>query len=230
VDRAGLDTLWVAEPTTDAFTTVGFLAAATRSVNIGAMVTWATIRAPGRLVSMVTSLDGLTRGQVWLGVGDRYQGDETATTALLFDATVERFARLEELLRLARRACGLRLLVGGMGGSRALLLAARYADACNLFDIPDGGATLRRKLDDLARACESVGRDPAEVEVTLSRRLGEHETADQFTDRCGHVAEAGVDHVILVAPRPWPAGEALDIALAAVPAVGGPPRLQSEHR
>ena len=105
-------------------------------------------------------------------------------TGLPFEATRERFVRLEELLQLAahmwdgdrahstgpattstphqhpapiRRP---RVLIGGMGERRTLPLVARYADACNLFDIPDGGATLRHKLDVLARACEAIGRDP----------------------------------------------------------------------
>jgi alkanesulfonate monooxygenase SsuD/methylene tetrahydromethanopterin reductase-like flavin-dependent oxidoreductase (luciferase family) len=58
-----------------------------------------------------------------------------------------------------------------MGEQRTLPLVARYADACNLFDIPDGGETVRRKLEALRRACEAVGRNPQDVEVTLSSRL-----------------------------------------------------------
>ena len=63
-----------------------------------------------------------------------------------------------------------------MGEQRTLPLVARYADACNLFDIPDGGATLRHKLDVLARACDAVGRDPDDIEITLSSRLAPDET------------------------------------------------------
>jgi hypothetical protein len=58
-----------------------------------------------------------------------------------------------------------------MGEQRTLPLVARYADACNLFDIPDGGHTVRHKLEALRRACRSVGRNPQEIEVTLSPAL-----------------------------------------------------------
>jgi len=112
-----------------------------------------------------------------------------------------------------------RVLVGGMGERRTLPLVANYADACNLFDIPDGGATLRHKLAVLARACEAIGRDPSDVEVTISSRLGEGETAEQFTDRCAGLADAGVDHVVLVSTGPWRAGGELGVVLDAARSV-----------
>ena len=258
VDGAGVDTLWVAdhvlqmdpnaeidEPMLEAYTTLGFLAAATRSVKLGTMVTWATIRPPALLVKIVTTLDVLSGGRAWLGVGAGYQADEAAMLGLPFEPTAERFVRLEELLQLAGHmwdgdrspfdgprhrlerpinspppVARPRVLVGGMGERRTLPLVARYADACNLFDIPDGGATLRHKLAVLARAREAIGRDPADVEVTLSSRLGEGETADQFTERCAGLARAGVDHVVLVTTGPWRADGDLGIVLAAARAVG----------
>ena len=90
-----------------------------------------------------------------------------------------------------------------MGEQRTLPLVARYADACNLFDIPDDGVTLRHKLDVLARACDAVGRDPDDIEVTLSSRLAAGETVEQFTERCAQLATLGVDHVVLVTTGPW---------------------------
>jgi len=108
VDGAGIDTLWVAdhvlqmdpnaeidEPMLEAYTTLGFLAAATRSVNLGTMVTWATIRPPALLVKTVTTLDVLSGGRAWLGVGAGYQADEAAMVGLPFEPTAERFVRLE---------------------------------------------------------------------------------------------------------------------------------------
>ena len=257
VDGAGIDTLWVAdhvlqmdpnaeidEPMLEAYTTLGFLAAATRSVNLGTMVTWATIRPPALLVKTVTTLDVLSGGRAWLGVGAGYQADEAAMVGLPFEPTAERFVRLEELLQLAGHmwdgdrgpfdgprhhldrpintpppVARPRVLVGGMGERRTLPLVANYADACNLFDIPDGGATLRHKLAVLARACEAIGRDPSDVEVTISSRLGEGETAEQFTDRCAGLADAGVDHVVLVSTGPWRAGGELGVVLDAARSV-----------
>jgi alkanesulfonate monooxygenase SsuD/methylene tetrahydromethanopterin reductase-like flavin-dependent oxidoreductase (luciferase family) len=253
-DEADVDTVWVAdhllqmdpnatvdEPMLEAYTTLGYLAAVTTSVGLGTMVTWASIRPPALVVKIVTTLDVLSGGRAWLGLGAGYQGDEAAMMGLPFEPTAERFDRLEELLRLAdqlwrgdRRPFDgphhhlaepilspppltrPRVLVGGMGERRTLPLVARYADACNLFDIPDGGATLRRKLDALARACDAVGRDVDAIEVTLSSRLGEGETVEQFTRRCAGLGELGIDHVVLVTTGPWRNGGDLDVALDAV--------------
>ncbi|HEX8803554.1 MAG TPA: LLM class flavin-dependent oxidoreductase [Acidimicrobiales bacterium] len=254
VDEAGVDVLWVAdhllqadpnasidEPVLEAYSTLAFVAAATRSVELGTMVTWATIRPPALLVKTVTTLDVLSGGRAWLGIGAGYRGDEAAMTGLPFPPTAERFSRLEELLRLAAHQWDgdrtpfdgphhhlarpinepppisrPRVLVGGMGERRTLPLVARHADACNLFDVPDGGATLRRKLDVLARACDAVGRDPGDVEVTLSTRLADGETAAGLAERAAGLAELGVDHIVLVTTGPWLPGGDLDVVLDAV--------------
>jgi alkanesulfonate monooxygenase SsuD/methylene tetrahydromethanopterin reductase-like flavin-dependent oxidoreductase (luciferase family) len=253
VDEGGIDTLWVAdhllqmdptatidEPMLEAYTTLGFLAGATSNVHLGTMVTWASIRPPALTVKIVTTLDVLSGGRAWLGVGAGYQGDEAAMTGLPFPDTAERFVLMEELVQLAahmwdgdRRPFDgprhrleqpisnpepivrPRVLIGGMGEQRTLPLVARYADACNLFDIPDGGATMQRKLDVLARACDDVGRDRDDVEVTLSSRLGPDETADAFADRCGQLAKRGIHHVVLVTSGPWSQRE-LDVIFDAV--------------
>jgi alkanesulfonate monooxygenase SsuD/methylene tetrahydromethanopterin reductase-like flavin-dependent oxidoreductase (luciferase family) len=253
VDEGGIDTLWVAdhllqmdptatidEPMLEAYTTLGFLAGATSNVHLGTMVTWASIRPPALTVKIVTTLDVLSGGRAWLGVGAGYQGDEAAMTGLPFPDTAERFVLMEELIQLAahmwdgdRRPFDgprhrleqpisspepisrPRVLIGGMGEQRTLPLVARYGDACNLFDIPDGRATLKHKLDVLARACDDVGRDPDDVEVTLSSRLGPEETAEAFADRCGQLAQTGIDHVVLVTSGPWSRRE-LDVIFAAV--------------
>src|SRR5689334_4431488 len=90
-EAAGVDTLWVAdhllqmepgaavdEPMLEAYTTLGFLAAATERVGLGTMVTWASIRPPAVLVKAVTTLDVLSGGRAWFGVGAGYRGDEAA--------------------------------------------------------------------------------------------------------------------------------------------------------
>jgi alkanesulfonate monooxygenase SsuD/methylene tetrahydromethanopterin reductase-like flavin-dependent oxidoreductase (luciferase family) len=262
VNDGGLDTLWVAdhllqmdptasvdEPMLEAYTTLGFLAAVTSSVHLGTLVTWAAIRPPALVVKLVSTLDVLSGGRAWFGVGAGYQGEEAADLALPFPPTHERFDRLEELLRLAAQMWDgdprpfrgphhrldapinnpapivrPRVLVGGMGEHRTLPLVARYADACNLFDIPDGGATIRRKLDALARACEAVGRNPGDVEITLSSRVAPGETAEEFADRCGRLAELGIDHVVLVTTGPWRRDGDLDVVLEATRTVGRIPQ------
>ena len=96
-----------------------------------------------------------------------------------------------------------RLLIGGTGERRTLPLVARYADACNVFDIPDGGKTVRAKLDALAQACERADRDPAEIETTISTRLDADEPAAALVERCAELGAFGLDHVVLITTGPW---------------------------
>jgi alkanesulfonate monooxygenase SsuD/methylene tetrahydromethanopterin reductase-like flavin-dependent oxidoreductase (luciferase family) len=254
VDEAGIDTLWVAdhllqmdpnasidEPMLEAWSTLAFLAAATRRVRLGTLVTWATIRPPALLIKTVTTLDVLSRGRAWLGVGIGYRGDEAAMSGLPFQPTAERYSRLEELLRLAAHEwSGVqsefvgphhhltrpinvpppisrpRVLIGGMGEQRTLPLVVRYADACNLFDIPDGNATLRHKLEVLDRACDEAGRERRDIEVTLSTRVADGESVSGIANRAAALADIGVDHLIFVTNGPWRSGGELDVLLDAV--------------
>ena len=197
-DEAALDTLWVsdhllqADPSSsldgemlEAYTTLGFLASQTQRIRLGTMVTAVTYRPPALLVKAVTTLDVLSGGRAWLGIGAGYHQGEATAMGLPLPDVGERFERLEETLRLAlamwagddtafegvhyRLARPVNspnsirrphppILIGGMGETKTLPLVARYADACNLFDIPDGGKTVTRKLAVLARQCEKLGR------------------------------------------------------------------------
>ncbi|GAB3448107.1 LLM class F420-dependent oxidoreductase [Actinophytocola sediminis] len=243
-DDAGIDTVWVsdhllqADPTSsveaamlEGYTTLGFLAAATSRVRLGTMVTAATYRAPGLLVKAVTTLDVLSAGRAWLGIGAGYHEVEAAAYGLDLPASKrERFERLAETLRLALRMWAgdedafvgehhqlarpmnhpnsVRrphppVLVGGMGEKRTLRLVAEYADACNLPDIPDGGQTVRHKLAVLAEHCAEVGRPFADIDKTLSTRWLPSESAADFARRCADYADWGIGHVVLITTGPW---------------------------
>jgi F420-dependent oxidoreductase-like protein len=242
-DSGGLDTLWVndhllqADPRAqgdrdmlEAYTVLGYLAGQTTRIGLGAMVSAVTFRAPGVLLKAVTTLDVLSGGRAWLGIGAGYQQAEAEWMGLDLPPTVERFQRLEETLQLAEQmAAGdespfegrhyrltrpesvpqplqrprVRVLVGGAGERRTLPLVARYADACNLFDIPDGGRTLRRKLEVLRRSCEELGRPYREVEKTVSTALQPDESASDFADRCAALHDLGVDHVVVITRGAW---------------------------
>ena len=243
-EQAGVDTVWVpdhllqADPTAgpgdtemlEAYTTLGFLAARTERVRLGTMVTGVTFRPPALLVKAVTTLDVLSGGRAWLGLGAGYHGEEAEAMGLPLPPTAERFERLEETLAIAmrmwagdeapftgrhyrlRRPAGspppLRrphppVLIGGAGERKTLRLVARYADACNLFDIPDGGATVKHKLEVLARHCQEVGRPYEAIEKTLSTRLNPGEPAGSFADRCAAAAALGIEHVVVLTPGPW---------------------------
>ena len=217
LDDTAVDTLWVPdhllqadpasrldEPMLEAYTALGYLAAATSRIRLGAMVTAATFRAPALLIKAVTTLDVLSAGRAWLGIGAGYNGDEARAMGLFLPGTAERFARMTELLRLARQMWNgdetpfhgeyliledpvgsprpvttprPPVLIGGTGERRTLRLVAEYGDACNLFDVPDGGAAIRRQLDVLDRHCADVGRPPEEIERTVTTALQDGENA-----------------------------------------------------
>jgi F420-dependent oxidoreductase-like protein len=244
LDDSAVDTLWVAdhllqadpssrldEPMLEAYTALGFLAARTSRLRLGTMVTAATFRAAALLIKAVTTLDVLTDGRAWLGIGAGYNADEARAMGLFMPPTAERFARLTELLRLAtqmwsgddspfhgdhlelehpvgspRPVASPRppVLIGGTGERRTLRLVAEYGDACNLFDVPDGGQAIRRQLEVLARHCADVGRPFDEVERTVSTALAPGETVDEFVGHCATLADFGMTHaVVIVRGGPW---------------------------
>jgi F420-dependent oxidoreductase-like protein len=241
VDDSAIDTLWVADhllpadPTStpeaemlEAYTTLGYLAARTRRVRLGTMVSAATFRAPALLVKAVTTLDVLSGGRAWLGVGAGHAEDEGRAMGVPLPALRERFEHLEDVLGLAHqmwagddrpfhghhahleRPIGsprpLRrpaVLIGGMGERKTLRLVARHADACNLFDVPDGGRTVRHKLEVLRRHCEALGRDETTIEKTISTRLSAGESAEAFAERCEAFAAWGIEHVVCITPGAW---------------------------
>ena len=203
-DEGGLDTVWVpdhlaqVDPTVpaeaddmlEAYSVLAYLASRTERVRLGALVTNVALRPPALLANAVATLDTLSGGRAWLGIGAGYDTSETADLGVPTLPTGERFELLEETVRVVtqmfagdatpitgahvrldrpflrpRPAKGIPLLIGGAGERRTLRLVAEHADACNLFDLPDDGATVRHKLDVLTRYCESVaGRE------TRSRR------------------------------------------------------------
>jgi F420-dependent oxidoreductase-like protein len=184
----------------EAYATLAFIAAHTTRVKLLTLVTGVTHRHPGILAKTVTTLDVLSGGRAWLGLGAAWNEAEHLGLGVPFPPLRERFERLEETLQvclqmwagderpyqgrhyrlerplnspqaLSRPRPG--ILVGGGGERRTLRLVARYADACNLFPTP----RLPHKLDVLRRHCEEEGRDYDSIERTtvLSFDLGEGE-------------------------------------------------------
>ncbi len=254
-DAGGLDTVWVpdhllqadpssslGEPMLEAYTTLGFLAAATQRVRLGTLVTAASVRPPALLIKSVTTLDVLSNGRAWLGLGAGYHEAEADAMGLPLPPPRERAERLDETLRIARQmwradetpfeGAHYRLarpinvpapitrpqppiLVGGMGERTTLRLVAEHADACNLFDIPDGGATVLRKLDVLARHCDELGRPYDAIEKTISTRLAPGESARAFAERCAALGRLGIDHAVVIRSGPWTPDDVATLAAAA---------------
>lgn len=242
-DAAGLDTVWVADhllqadpthaqedPTLEAYTALGFLAAQTSRVCLGTLVTAVTYRPAALLIKAVTTLDVLSNGRSWLGIGAGYHQGEADALGLPLPPAPERFARLEDTLQLALQMWDdnpapfhgkvlhleqpvghplpvsrprPRILIGGTGEQRTLPLVARYADACNLFDIPDGGVTVRRKLDTLRRNCEEIDRPWDTIDTSIVTRLRPGESADALAERCRAFSSLGLNHVVFLHPETW---------------------------
>jgi F420-dependent oxidoreductase-like protein len=213
-DDMGFDSIWVMdhffqirgvgrveEPMLEGMTTLGFMAANSKSARLGLMVGGVHYRYPGLWVKATTTLDVLSGGRAWLGIGAAWNQEESRALAFPFPPLGERFEMLEETLRIAhemfegergteatfegRHFRAERLLnspqsisrphvpimVGGGGERKTLRLVAQYADACNVFGSPEG---IARKYAILDAHCAAVGRDPAEIErSTLQNvRLG----------------------------------------------------------
>jgi F420-dependent oxidoreductase-like protein len=258
-EQAGLASLWVMDhffqisifgppehEMLEAYTTLAFAAGQTERIELGAMVTGVTPRHPGVLVKTVTTLDVLSGGRAWLGIGAAWNEQESRGLGIPFPPLAERFERLEETLRIARQMWSgdaspfegahyrlewplnspnaLRrphppILVGGSGERKTLRLVARYGDACNLFEF-GGMDAIRRKLDVLREHCAAEGRPYEELEKTTYGQLTGTESTEQLLERFARLGEAGVDHAIVEPPDEWREGS-LDRLAEVVPAVGG---------
>jgi F420-dependent oxidoreductase-like protein len=208
-------------PMFEAYTLLGALAMRTASARLFALVSPVTLRNPALLAKCVTTLDVLSRGRALLGVGAGWDVAEHEAYGLAFPGTGERMDRLDEALAVCRslladqratavgtyysvrdapnspRPVGtIPVLVGGGGERRTLDLAARYADACNVFGDP---ATARHKFDVLERHCERAGRDPAEITKTVFASAPD-DLAD-FARAASALAAAGADGMIVIGPE-----------------------------
>jgi F420-dependent oxidoreductase-like protein len=260
-DEAGFDSLWTMDhffqiritglppesPMLEAYATLATMAAHTRTIRLGTLVTSVAYRHPGVLLKAVTTLDVLSGGRMIFGVGAGAPWNElpagvaardveTYALGIPFPSLAERFERLEELLQIAHQMWRgdeqpfdgthyrlLRplnspnavqrphppILVGGSGEQKTLRLVARYADMCNLFDLPGTGFAdnLRRKLDVLRDHCSSIGRDYAEIERTTATMVDlatiHGDGVRHLIDHLHRLAELGIDQVIINVGRPW---------------------------
>jgi alkanesulfonate monooxygenase len=205
----------------EAYTTLGFLAANTSRIELLSWVTAVVYREPGLLAKIVTTLDVLSGGRAWLGIGAAWNQEESRGLGLPFPPTAERFERLEEALQICLQMWSdndgpydgkhyhlertlnspqsLRrphppILIGGGGEKKTLRLVAQYAQACNLF----GGPELEHKLDVLRGHCEAVGRDYDEIEKTVMFPVDpgpKGENVDALLEQLRGFAALGIAHV-----------------------------------
>jgi alkanesulfonate monooxygenase SsuD/methylene tetrahydromethanopterin reductase-like flavin-dependent oxidoreductase (luciferase family) len=94
-----------------------------------------------------------------------------------------------------------RILIGGSGERKTLLLVARYADACNIFG---DAATIAGKLQVLQRHCDSVGRDINEIEVTALVNVEDDTGTDDILATAESLSAVGVHTIIASSTTPEP--------------------------
>ena len=229
----------------EAYTTLGYLAACTSHATLVTLVTGAFYREPGILGKIVTTLDVLSGGRTWLGIGAGWNEQESRGLGVRFPPVSERFERLEETLQICLqmwrgdekpyegRHYSLErplnspqaltrphppIMIGGGGERKTLRLVAQYADACNLFPTPD----LARKLDVLRAHCDAEGRDYDEITKTcyFVFDVGEKgEKAGETVDQLGRLAEMGFDVAIGGVADVWKVTPLEVIASDVIPAV-----------
>lgn len=206
----------------EGYTTLGFLAANTERARLMTVVTGVHYRHPGLLAKIVTTLDVLSSGRAWLGIGAGWNEEESRGLGVPFPPLGQRFEQLTETLEiclqmwrgdespyqgahfqlerplnspqsLSRPHPG--ILIGGSGEQKTLRLVARFADACNLFPTPD----VPHKLEVLRAHCEAVGRDYNQIEKTAIFQFDVGERGGKVDDLVGQLhwlAGMGIETVI----------------------------------
>ncbi len=203
-EAAGFDSVWVMDhffqirgvgpkemDMLEGYSALNYAAALTKTVKLGTMVTGITYRYPGLLIKTATTLDVLSGGRSYFGVGAAWNEEEHAGLGVPFPPLKERFEVLEETLQLAHQmwsgevapfeskhlhlAEALNvpntlqsphppILIGGTGEEKTFRLIAKYGDACNIF--ARDSAFVTQKYDVLHQRCDEIGRPWSEIEKT----------------------------------------------------------------
>lgn len=216
------------EPMLEGYTTLGYLAAVTERIDLGLLVTGVSYRHPGLLAKIVTTLDVLSGGRAFLGIGAAWYEREHEGLGVPFPTMSERYERLEETLRIFRQMTGpdggsftgehfhlaetvnvpppvreaIPVMIGGSGEKKTLRLVAEYANACNLFG--EGPEVVRRKLDVLRAHCDDVGRDYAAIRKTVLVQTDPVADPDGFLGEMETLAGLGVEMAVTMPPTDDP--------------------------
>jgi F420-dependent oxidoreductase-like protein len=209
----------------ECYSTLAFLAAHSKRANLLGMVTGNPYRYPGVLAKTVTTLDVVSGGRAWLGIGAGWNEAEARGLGIPFPSMKDRFEMLEETLQICLRMWNGEhgddgsfdgkhyqlarllnspqsiqrphppILIGGSGEQKTLRLVARYADACNLFPSPE----MPRKLEVLRQRCDEEGRDYNSILKTCLFQLDVGEDGSktgELVDTLRGLAELGIQAVI----------------------------------
>jgi len=196
-EMLGFDSFWVMdhfhqipivgkpeEPMLESWTTISVLAGVTSKIKLGTMMTGIIYRHPSILAKIGATLDVLSKGRLFMGIGAAWNEEESLAYGIPFPSIKERFLRLEEAIQIIRKMwtdepstsfngkyyqiknayCNPKplqkpsppIMIGGTGERHTLRIVAKYGDACNLFGSVE---TVKRKLGILKEHCKSIGRD-----------------------------------------------------------------------
>ncbi len=257
-DKGGFSSLWVMdhffqieyigpeeEPMLEAYTTLGYLAGITKQVKLGTMVTGVIYRQPALLIKAVTTLDVISNGRAYFGVGAAWNESESKALGFPFPEIKVRFEQLEDVLKLAKQMwsdderafTGKQftlprplnhpqaiskphppILIGGGGEKKTLRYVAQYADACNLF-ARAGEEELVRKLDILKKHCSDVGRNYDEIEKTVLYQVPPEFDAKKVVEELKHLHSLGIDHAIMGIPTMYEIDPIKKVSLEVIPQV-----------
>ncbi len=198
----------------EAYTALGFLAAHTTRAKLLTVVTGVHYRTAGLLAKAVTTLDVLSGGRAWLGIGAGWNEEESRGLGFGFPPVSTRFEMLEEALQVCLRMWAgdespyhgkhyqldrvlnvpqaltrphPPIMIGGGGEKKTLRLVAKYADACNLFATPDVG----RKLEVLREHCDREGRDYDSITKTAYYRFDVSQGTGKMLDDLKRLNDLG---------------------------------------
>lgn len=242
-EEAGFYSLWVmdhyyqikglfgeayTDPMMESYTTLGYFAALTEKAYLGVLVTGVIYRHPSVLMKMVNTLDILSGGRAYLGIGAAWYEEEAKGYGIPYPSTSERFEQLEDNVRLAKALWNAdeisfegkhfsapaitnnprplsnphpRIMIGGTGPNKTLRMVAQYADACNIGDWV-GPDNMQKALDTLKEHCETLGRDYNTIEKTslCTAHLSGEDTVESIINRIKALSQMGFTHAIFNMP------------------------------
>ncbi len=261
-ENAGFHSLWVmdhyyqikgwfgetyTDPMLESYTTLGYFAGLTEKVFLGTLVTGVIYRHPSVLMKIINTLDILSGGRAYLGIGAAWYEDEAIGWGIPYPSTSERFELLEDTLKLARALWNSsetsftgkhisapaitnnprpvsqphpRILIGGMGPKKTLRMVAQYADACNFFE-GAGLEKMKESLEVLKGHCDKQGRDYNTIEKTSlgTVHLSGEDTVEGVIHRIKELSQLGFTHTIFNMPDVYTITPLETFAQEIIPAV-----------
>jgi F420-dependent oxidoreductase-like protein len=238
-EQLGFESAWVCDhlvqptrpqgPYLEAWTLLAGLAARTKKIRVGVLVTSNTFRHPSVLARMAVTVDQISNGRLEVGLGAGWYEPEHTMFGIPFPETKELVARFREAVQVVdlvmredtssfegeyyqlknaqSRPLGVQKprapLVLGAFGPRMLKIVAKYGDTWNAFGTPKEMLERNQMLDDY---CHEIGRDPETLDRSIYYWVTKSDadpwaSKQAFYDGIGPYIEAGVNQFILDQPR-----------------------------